>query len=436
VKASPTALPHVQGKRRPFIHGLILLLVVGSAVYTALSPGDLFSSSHSGANPMAGLSLPGVAAAVPKGFNPVQTPPVLAENVWLSAVVSRLENMAGIAQPDEPVTRVYAAAVTPEPGATPAAATLEPGVTLPAEIPEPGATPGATTLEPGVTLPAEIPEPEATPPAASAEPPPIFTVYEVQPGDTVSTIATRFGLQPESIVWNNVEVNDEDVLAVGQLLRIPATDGIIHQVRLDETLSDIATRYGVDLSAITTFTSNGIQQPDDIQEKQLVFVPGGTVAPTPEPEPAAAAESAEPAGEGTAAEPATEPSVPFTPSAGLIWPVTGPISSYMGPSHPLGIDIDLYNSPNAPILAATPGVVTFAGGDACCSYGLYVVIVSPGGIETLYAHLSSINVVQGQQVAQGTVLGYGGCTGYCTGNHLHFEVIDNGVRVDPLSYLP
>jgi murein DD-endopeptidase MepM/ murein hydrolase activator NlpD len=364
---------------------------------------------------MAGLSLPGVAAAVPKDFNPMQTPPVLAENAWLSAMVSRLENIAAIIQPDEPVTRVYAASVAPEPGATPAAA----------------------TLDQDVTLPAEIPEPEATPPAPIPEPPPLFTVYEVQPGDTVSSIAARYGLQPESIIWNNIDLSDQDFLAVGQLLRIPAMDGVIHEVRLDETLSDIATRYGVDLSAITTFTSNGIQEPDDIQEKQLVFVPGGTVPPTPEPEPAAAAE---PAGEGTAAEPAAPAAAPpvtrSASSEGLIWPVTGPISSYMGPSHPLGIDIDQYATPNAPIYAATSGVVTFAGGDPCCSYGLYVVVVSPGGIETLYAHMSSINVVQGQQVAQGDVLGWVGCTGYCTGNHLHFEVIDNGVRVDPLSYLP
>jgi murein DD-endopeptidase MepM/ murein hydrolase activator NlpD len=108
----------------------------------------------------------------------------------------------------------------------------------------------------------------------------------------------------------------------------------------------------------------------------------------------------------------------------------------MDASHPLGIDIDLYNNPNAAIGAATSGTVTFAGGSSCCSYGLYVVVVSPDGIETLYAHLSSIAVSAGQQVSQGQLLGYGGCTGYCTGNHLHFEVIDNGVRVNPLSYLP
>jgi murein DD-endopeptidase MepM/ murein hydrolase activator NlpD len=67
---------------------------------------------------------------------------------------------------------------------------------------------------------------------------------------------------------------------------------------------------------------------------------------------------------------------------------------------------------------------------------LYVVVVSPGGIETLYAHFSSIAVSAGQQVSQGQTLGGAGQTGRADGVHLHFEVIDNGVRVDPLAYLP
>jgi murein DD-endopeptidase MepM/ murein hydrolase activator NlpD len=367
----------------------------------------LFSSSHSVTNPVAGLSLPGVAAAIPKGFNPVLTPEALAESVGFSQEVVQLESMTPAHQAEEPVGRVFASGLTPEPGATPAAATIL--------------------------------EPVATPPATIPEPPPIFTIYEVQLGDTVSSIAARFGLQPESLLWNNIEINDKDFLALGQQLRIPSTDGVIHEVRLGETLSDLASRYSVDLNAITTFTSNGIKTPDDIHEKQLIFVPGGTVPPPPVATPAAAAVASTQPGTGDSDADAGAPSAPLTPitpSAGLIWPVTGPISSYMGPSHPLGIDIDLYNNPNGAIMAATSGVVTYAGGDPCCSYGLHVVVVSPGGVETLYAHLSSINVAQGQQVSQGTVLGYGGCTGYCTGNHLHFEVIDNGVRVDPLTYLP
>ena len=89
-----------------------------------------------------------------------------------------------------------------------------------------------------------------------------------------------------------------------------------------------------------------------------------------------------------------------------------------------------------PIAAATSGTVIFSGGNACCSYGLYVVIMSPGGIETLYGHLSSLSVSQGETVTQGEQIGIIGNTGYSTGTHLHFEVIDNGVRQNPINYLP
>ena len=121
---------------------------------------------------------------------------------------------------------------------------------------------------------------------------------------------------------------------------------------------------------------------------------------------------------------------------GLIWPVQGPISSYFGPQHPLGIDIDQTATPGAPVLAAHDGVVLFAGGDACCSYGHYVVLVSPSGLITLYAHLDTVAVAAGDAVRQGQPLGSAGCTGHCTGTHVHFEVIAGGVRRNPLDYLP
>jgi murein DD-endopeptidase MepM/ murein hydrolase activator NlpD len=122
--------------------------------------------------------------------------------------------------------------------------------------------------------------------------------------------------------------------------------------------------------------------------------------------------------------------------ASFIWPVFGPISSYFGPSHPLGIDIDQTAVPGAPVFAAHDGVVVFAGGDPCCSYGRYVIVAGGEDIATLYAHLDRIAVEQGQRVSQGTALGTSGCTGYCTGTHLHFEVIVAGARSDPLHYLP
>ncbi len=279
-------------------------------------------------------------------------------------------------------------------------------------------------------------EPTATPSSS-------YQFYVVQEGDTASSIAAQFGISLQYLLWNNAELSDGDFLEVGQVLIIPFGDGIIHYVRYGETLSDIAARYGVSLEEILAWPGNNVRDPDQVVEDQLVFVPGGVPPapappdPTPAPTETAVAVVAPPP--TVAPPPATVAPAPPPPpavSTGLIWPVSGPISSYMDASHPLGIDIDLYNNPYAPIVASTSGTVTFAGGSTCCSYGLYVVIVSPTGIETLYAHLSSIAVWAGQQVSQGQVIGNGGCTGYCTGNHLHFEVIDNGVRVNPLSYLP
>jgi murein DD-endopeptidase MepM/ murein hydrolase activator NlpD len=122
-------------------------------------------------------------------------------------------------------------------------------------------------------------------------------------------------------------------------------------------------------------------------------------------------------------------------SDGMIWPVHGPISTFFQPTHP-AIDIDQTMRPGAPVIAAHDGVVLFAGGDPCCGYGYYVIVVAPSGISTLYAHFSTILVANGDTVRQGQPLGIVGCTGRCTGTHLHFEVIVDGTRRNPLDYLP
>jgi hypothetical protein len=117
----------------------------------------------------------------------------------------------------------------------------------------------------------------------------------------------------------------------------------------------------------------------------------------------------------------------------IVWPAYGPITSHYGPDHPLGIDI---GQNSGDIVAATDGVVSFAGGDPCCSYGLYVIIESLDGITTLYGHLSRIDVHEGDIVKAGQALGLVGTTGHSTGPHLHFETLLNGERVNPLSLLP
>ena len=122
-------------------------------------------------------------------------------------------------------------------------------------------------------------------------------------------------------------------------------------------------------------------------------------------------------------------------TAGYIWPLGGAITSYYGPRwgrmH-TGIDID--GTSGQPIVASKAGrviVSSYYGG-----YGNAVVVDHGGGVTTLYGHMSGFNVSEGQSVSQGAVLGYVGCTGSCTGDHLHFEVRVNGSPQDPLNYLP
>ncbi|HEY0319092.1 MAG TPA: peptidoglycan DD-metalloendopeptidase family protein [Solirubrobacterales bacterium] len=127
--------------------------------------------------------------------------------------------------------------------------------------------------------------------------------------------------------------------------------------------------------------------------------------------------------------------------SGLIWPVDGPVVSGFGPRtiegsyeyHP-GIDIAVPEG--TPIRAAATGSVIFTEPEAASGgYGNYTCIDHGGGLSTCYAHQSSFGVSAGQAVSQGQIIGYTGCTGYCLGPHLHFEVRINGEVTDPMGYL-
>ncbi len=125
----------------------------------------------------------------------------------------------------------------------------------------------------------------------------------------------------------------------------------------------------------------------------------------------------------------------------LAWPVGGPVTSPFGwRIHPIFGDrrlhtgIDLGSAAGASIHAAGNGTVILAG--SWGGYGRTVVIDHGGGLSSLYAHQSSIAVSEGQRVLAGDVIGYIGCTGFCTGPHLHFEVREVGAPVDPMLWLP
>jgi murein DD-endopeptidase MepM/ murein hydrolase activator NlpD len=254
---------------------------------------------------------------------------------------------------------------------------------------------------------------------------PVFYRYEVKNGDTVAGIAKQFGVGRDYIIWNNIEIQeDADLVKPGQLLQVPSVEGIIHSVRLGETLTEIADHYDAKVADIIAFPANDLaSNPNRLPENGTILVPGGRITPKPAP-------TLRPDPPSLLAA----PSAPAAPaSVGWTWPVVGLITSYFGPSHPLGIDI---NAPYVPVAASQGGVVVFAGGDRCCSYGLYVEVQHPGGYSTRYAHLSEIRVSLGQVVNQGQLLGISGNTGFSTGPHLHFELRRNGQIVNPMSFLP
>ncbi len=125
------------------------------------------------------------------------------------------------------------------------------------------------------------------------------------------------------------------------------------------------------------------------------------------------------------------------------WPVNGfyTISDAFGyRTHPItgvykmhtGVDICGSGIRNKPILAANSGTILKAGYNR--AYGNYVVIDHGGGYTTLYGHASSLNVSVGQTVSRGDTIAYVGSTGYSTGPHLHFEIMQNGNYINPLSY--
>lgn len=283
---------------------------------------------------------------------------------------------------------------------------------------------------------------EATPGASSEtvaasrvqEQLPLFYRYAIQNGDTVSGIATRFGIDSQYILWNNIDIiSDRHLLTVGKNLQIPSVEGIVHQVKVGETISDIAVLYDAKASDVIGFPPNNLaNNPNLLVEGSTIVVPGGVVVPKPAPSLRPQLAAAAPAAPSAPAPSALIAGRPQSP-AGFIWPVVGNVTSFYGPSHPLGIDIE---APYVPVVVARAGQVVFAGGDPCCSYGLQVIVRHDGGYETRYAHLSQIGVKLGQWMDAGGVVGVSGATGNSTGAHLHFEVILNGLIQNPMAILP
>jgi murein DD-endopeptidase MepM/ murein hydrolase activator NlpD len=256
-------------------------------------------------------------------------------------------------------------------------------------------------------------------------------VYRVQPGDSVLGIAEKFGLRGTTILYSNDKLAaNPDFLGLGQELNILPVDGAYHTVARNETLETIAKTYKVDASAITGYGGNGLEPPYSLTAGQNLIIPGGVKPPPPRPNPAyrSTGTTAQSTGTSTAAAPAGAQAG----SGAFAWPMSGRLTQRYWEGHRA---IDLAAPVGTPIVAADSGYVSVTQ-MSNTGYGRMVMIDHGNGYQTLYAHMSRFIVEPGQSVARGEVIGYCGSTGRSTGPHLHFEIIKNNVRSNPLAYLP
>jgi murein DD-endopeptidase MepM/ murein hydrolase activator NlpD len=245
--------------------------------------------------------------------------------------------------------------------------------------------------------------------------------YTVEKGDTLSTVADKFGVSTDSIRWANDSTDDS--LTIGEKLKIPPTSGIIHKVREGETIYTIAKKYRTDAQKIVNFPFNEFADLDSygLSVGQTLVVPDGIMPQAPAPVLL------------SVLSPPPSVSTGSAPGSGQLgWPTNGIITQYPIWYHKA---FDIANPSAPPVTAAGSGTVVLVQ-VLRYDYGRHIIIDHGGGLSTLYAHLSESYVNVGDKVNRGQVIGRMGSTGRSTGTHLHFEVRVNGVAViNPGAYL-
>jgi murein DD-endopeptidase MepM/ murein hydrolase activator NlpD len=264
---------------------------------------------------------------------------------------------------------------------------------------------------------------------------PRYTIdqYRVVRGDSVFAISEAFKLKPETILWANYDVLQDDPhsLKPGQVLKIPPTDGIYYQWKENDTLDSVANEFKANVDDIVNYPGNDIDLSNPkVTSGSWVMVPGGKrefvqwLVPT-------VAKGAS----GTSGTSQSSCPGGAVGSGGFVWPADAhSLSGNDFWSGHLGIDIAA--GEGAPVYAADNGVVTMAQGGYNYGYGNVIQIDHGNGYSTVYAHLSVIGVGVCTSVGAGQWIGAAGNTGNSFGAHLHFEVRQNGGFINPWFVLP
>ena len=265
--------------------------------------------------------------------------------------------------------------------------------------------------------------------------------YTVELGDSIFSIADDFGLKAETILWGNFELlkDNPHLLKTGQNLNILPTNGTYYEWHEDDKLDQVASFFKVEPQAIIEYPGNRFDLTettvDDpgLDPGDWLIVPEGW-RPIKDWGPPAITRS-NPA--SAAYYGAGHCGSIYEGAIGIgtfVWPTTSRQISGYNYAPPVHAAIDIGGQPGNAIYAVDNGVVVYAGWSDY-GYGYLIVVDHGTGWQSAYAHLNAVGVTCGQSVYQGTMIGGLGSTGNSSGPHLHFELIFNGTKVNPLNYL-
>jgi murein DD-endopeptidase MepM/ murein hydrolase activator NlpD len=265
--------------------------------------------------------------------------------------------------------------------------------------------------------------------------------YTVETGDSIFSIADDFGLKAETILWGNYDLlkDNPHLLKTGQDLNILPINGTYYQWHEEDKLDQVAAFFKVEPQDIIEYPGNrfdltetSVENPG-LEDGEWLIVPEGW-RPIKDWGPPAITRS-NPA--SAAYYGAGHCGAVYEGAIGtgtFVWPTTSRQISGYNYAPPVHSAIDIGGQTGNPIYAVDNGVVVYAGWS---DYGFgYLIVVDHGnGWQSAYAHLSAVGVSCGQSVFQGTLIGALGSTGNSSGPHLHFELVFNGSKVNPLNYL-
>lgn len=252
-------------------------------------------------------------------------------------------------------------------------------------------------------------------------------LHAVQPGESIGTIADKYGISINTILWAN-NLTTRSYIRPGDQLKILPTSGLIHKIIKGDNLVKIAKLYKAQESEI--IKTNKLQaNGTDIVIGEELIIPGGT---KPQPvvtykPPARQYQQLE----TISAPPASSNASPG--SSGYIWPAgVHHITQYFSWRH---TGLDIAGPVGTPLYAAKAGTVIRSQCGWNGGYGCHIVIDHGSGMTTLYGHASRLFVAVGDVVEQGQTIAAMGSTGRSTGPHVHFEVRINNKRLNPLTYV-